>query len=399
MPNKQKLRAYGAVVGAFFLMAVMHTSLQSSFSLFLLPVTEGMGIPRSLFTLCSSIVALMSLLLSPKMGKWMSGRNMHRLLVLCVSGMALTYATYGLAGNFPHLYCTAVIVGLFSSGATAIPVSIVLTSHFPKANGMAVSIAYAGTGIGGSIITPLLTDIIAAYSWRHGFFFLSAVMLAVGLPSAIFLLRPNRDALQHGKQETAASGDVLRALWKKPHFIMYLLGIFLMCFVGCGSINHFAAHVSGILDRNFGAKVFAFMLLVLSPIKIVLGLLFDKKGVRAGTLFSLLSTMISMLLLLWARQPWMMWPMAVFYALGNAICTVGPPVLTASIYGNEGYGSIFGVVNLCIMLATMSGPPASALVFDTFGSYSLAWIFGVILSAVSLILIFAADFLRKRETA
>ena len=86
MNGKRNMRAYAATAGGFLLMAVLHTALHSSFSLFLLPVTESIGMPRSVFTLCTSIVALISLLLSPAMGKWMSGKQLRLLFIVCVAG-------------------------------------------------------------------------------------------------------------------------------------------------------------------------------------------------------------------------------------------------------------------------------------------------------------------------
>ena len=49
---------YGFVIvfGGFIIMALLHSMLQTCFSLFLVPVTEGMGIARTQFSLCTSIV-------------------------------------------------------------------------------------------------------------------------------------------------------------------------------------------------------------------------------------------------------------------------------------------------------------------------------------------------------
>ena len=62
---------YGFVIvfGGFIIMALLHSMLQTCFSLFLVPVTEGMGIARTQFSLCTSIVAIVMMIISPKMGK------------------------------------------------------------------------------------------------------------------------------------------------------------------------------------------------------------------------------------------------------------------------------------------------------------------------------------------
>mgnify|MGYP007063155599 FL=1 len=62
---------YGFVVvlGGFIIMALLHSMLQTCFSLFLVPVTEGMGVARTQFSLCTSVVAIVTMIVSPKMGK------------------------------------------------------------------------------------------------------------------------------------------------------------------------------------------------------------------------------------------------------------------------------------------------------------------------------------------
>ena len=151
---------YGFVVvlGGFIIMALLHSMLQTCFSLFLVPVTEGMGVARTQFSLCTSVVAIVTMIVSPKMGKMLGQKNTRALFTLCVAGMGLSYASYSLATEIWHMYISAAFVGAFSCGAVVMPVSIIIANWFEKGRGLAMSIALAGSGIGGTIITPILNN-------------------------------------------------------------------------------------------------------------------------------------------------------------------------------------------------------------------------------------------------
>ena len=63
--------AWRNVIGGFLIMALLHSMLQTCFSLFLFPVTGDMHISTTAFSGCSSIVAIASMFAAPKIGKLM----------------------------------------------------------------------------------------------------------------------------------------------------------------------------------------------------------------------------------------------------------------------------------------------------------------------------------------
>ncbi len=392
---------YAAVIGGFVLMAMLHSMLQSCFSLFLVPATETMGIPRSLFSLSTSVVALMSLLLSPFMGKWLSGRYARQVFLFCVGGLGLAYASYGLAKGPLMLYSSAVLVGIFSCGATSVPVSIIITSWFPQASGTAISAAYAGSGIGGAVLSPLITAAIARYGWQHAFLIFGLLMTAVGLTTAVFLLRPNPNtAVGVDKAESKEQGDPVKLLRYRGYFWVYLLGISCMCLVAFSSLSQLSAFLTDTYNAEFSGVIFSCCLLMLTPSKIILGLLYDRKGVNFTTICVMGACTVSMLLLLALTDApvWFAWVMAAFFAIGNCCGTVSPPVTASAIFGAQHYGRLFGLVNLFCMLGNMIGPPAAAWSYDQFSSYRPVWIVCAALSLLSIACILYAHRCCKKDS-
>lgn len=403
---------YGFVIvlGGFIIMAMLHSMLQTCFSLFLVPVTEGMGVLRTQFSLCTSIVAIATTIMSPKMGKLLGkGSNTRKIFTICVAGMGISYASYSLATEIWHMYISAAFVGTFSCGAVAMPVSIIIANWFEKGRGTAMSIALAGSGIGGTIITPILNNIIQTGGYSKAFLIFGLAMIIVEVPVALFVMRPHpedmglkpfgadsedkpdKSSKKVAKKSVVQLNVTLTELKKQPFFYVYMFGVFAMCICGYGSLAQLSASLTDTYDANFSASIISFFLLVLTPAKISLGWIYDKFGSKFGTVYVMSIYAIAFLMLAFIDSRPLMYIMAICFSIGVSSGTVSPSVVTAATFGNKDYGAIFGFVNMAAMFAMVVGSPAIASVYDAFGSYRVAWIACVILSLLSIICLSYAD--------
>jgi MFS family permease len=396
------------VLGGFIIMALLHSMLQTCFSLFLVPVTQKMDVLRTQFSICSSVVAIVTMIVSPKMGKLLGGGNTRKVFTLCVAGMGLSYASYGLATQIWHMYISAAFVGAFSCGAVAMPVSIIIANWFKKGRGTAMSIALAGSGIGGTVITPILNHMINTYGVSMAFFVFGGAMLLIEVPIAFFVMKPRPEDMglkPYGADEEDAPSEKKKAskpaveidvtldeLKKQPFFYVYLLGILAMCICGYGSLTQLSASLTDAYDSNFSAVIISFFLLILTPAKISLGWMYDKLGSKFGTVYvmSVYAAAFLMLAFITNSRP-LMYVMAICYSIGVSSGTVSPSVVTAATFGSKDYGAIYGFVNFFAMAAMVVGGPSIAAVYDMTGSYRVAWIACAILSVVSIVFLSYAD--------
>ena len=407
---------YGFVIvlGGFIIMALLHSMLQTCFSLFLVPVTEGMGVTRTQFSLCTSVVAIVTMFVSPKMGKLLGKKNTRTIFTLCVAGMGLSYATYSFATEIWHMYISAALVGAFSCGAVVMPVSIIISNWFEKGRGTAMSIALAGSGLGGTVITPILNNLIASQGYSRAFLIFGILMVVIEVPIAFFVMRPSPadmglEPFGHNSVDKASSGKkketvevnvTLAELKKQPFFYIYLLGIFAMCVCGYGCLGQLSAALTDSYGATFSAAIVSFFLLVLTPAKISLGWIYDKFGSKIGTIYVMAVYGIAFLLLAFVTDnPMVMYAMAVCFSIGISSGTVSPSVVTAATFGSKDYGAIFGFVNIFSMAAMIVGSPAIAAVYDFAGSYKFAWITCFVLSILSIICLVYADMRCKKVFA
>ena len=400
--SKKIFFGWYVVAGGFLLMAILHSMMQTCFSLFVVPVTTDMGITRSAFGICNTVVMVVTMLLSPYMGKWLAQKRTTLIFTTCIVGLGLSYASYSLAHAAWHLYVSAFLVGVFSCGAVALPLSIIITNWFKKARGTAISIALAGSGIGGAIISPILTMVIQNMGWRPAFVIFGIVMIVVEVPVALFLMRPRPEDMNlqpYGADENAPQdvehkdddGVPLSALKKYPFFWIYWVGMFVMGLVGFGSLGQLAASPTDAYGQGFCAMIISFFLLLLTPAKISLGWVYDKIGPKFGTIYVMGFFAIALAMLLITNSTTLMWVMAIFYSIGICSGTVTPPVVTAATFGSKYYGEIYGFVNFGVMAGGALGAPVVAAVYDLAGSYDVAWVACSILCIVSTVLLVIAD--------
>lgn len=104
-------------------------------NMFLIPVTRDMGINRGTFSIGNAILQAIGIFLAPLMTKKLAAGNLKRIQMISIAYL----------------------------GATMIPISIMITNWFDKKRGLAMSLGLSGVGIGGFILSPLITNWLENY--------------------------------------------------------------------------------------------------------------------------------------------------------------------------------------------------------------------------------------------
>ena len=114
--------------------------------------------------------------------------------------------------------------------------------------------------------------------------------------------------------------------------------------------------------------------------KLVLGHMNDLKGIVKSTLYASTLLALSYFLMLFSSNVWIVYLMAVFFGMGNAIGTVMPPLVTSAIYSTEQYSTAYGYVNSGLQFGMTVGSLLAAGIADLTGTYTVSWIVITILS-------------------
>src|SRR5262249_38519012 len=155
---------YGwVIIGVAFVTMAIGVSARTAFSLLMPPLIDEFGWDRGLAAGAFSFGFLVSALLSPIVGRGMDTRG-PRLGILV--GIALMSSGLFLAPSIRqpwHFYATlGVLVGSGANMMTYTAHSQFLPNWFVRRRGLAISIAFAGVGVGAVLLLPWLQSIIVA---------------------------------------------------------------------------------------------------------------------------------------------------------------------------------------------------------------------------------------------
>jgi MFS transporter, OFA family, oxalate/formate antiporter len=387
------------VVGSILVTATIVPSVMALANKFLIPVTTDMGINRSTFSIGNAILQAVGIFLAPFMTKKLAIGNLRKIQMVSIVIYCVVYATYALAQTPTHLYIISFILGIAFLGATMIPISIMITNWFDKKRGLAMSLALSGVGIGGFILSPLITRWLENYGWRKTYFIFAVIMLVVSLPVSIFIFRksPEDKNLKAFGVDEVAKGDKARnrdfdltittkESYTKPFFILLVLGMIFNGLINTAALGQFPPALEELHGPIVAATIISLYSLVGILGKLILGWVNDKFGIVKGILFGCITFGLAFFMILFASNVIIAYLMAVSFGLGNAMGAVMPPLITSTIYGPKKYGEVYGYISSATQLGLTFGSILVASIFDITRSYKPAWVVMILFTIAVIVL-------------
>jgi sugar phosphate permease len=386
---------YGWVIVAlcFLLMGIGFVSYYGLNNQFLVIITNEMGFSRTTFSLFNTVGGLCLLLFGPFAGGLISKRPKPFILLgtILIGTSFFVNAVAQTAALFFVASCMRAIGTVFSAN---IAVSVLVNNWFgSKKSGTALSIAMMGSSIGTFVLKEICDQFILSYGWRIAYAAMGGIVLVVLIPAVLFMLvdTPEKIGLQKigiPESETKAVGLSLKETVKTPAFYFVVFALIALGMAN-GSINsHAQAYFRGLgYSQNIATTIVSIAALVTIVGKYVVGWIYDKKGALASIIFACSSFMLTFMSLILASRIMMSAVVMyiVFFTFGSALGLLAPAFMTNKLFGNLSFGVIVGIFTLSTGLGTAIGDPITGKIFDTTGSYTLAWIIMIAVMAVSLI--------------
>ena len=404
MSTKKKEVYYGWFIVAVcaLLMGTMTSFLVSLEGLYLVPMSEEMGISRSAVSLAATCSGGIGLLLSPVVGKMMSKKSIRNIMTVSVAGAMLSYYLRSYVKTSLQLYLVSIAMGAFYAFAATVPIAVLTSRWFVKKQGLAFSIAAIGSSFGTMIWSPVLTGLIDDYGWRIANRYLALAIFAVLTPLVFFVVR--NDPADKGldpygageetddkKTETITAGPSLGQARKSLAFWFLLLGIFIMM-ITVGGTKHVPAFLtdSGFSPENVAlyTSLYAFAG-ILS--KLLMGIVCDRFGIKGGLVMGLGLTVAAYIVAFYVNSFAMLIVIAVINGLASGRTTILPPIFTKQYFGTEHYSEIYGWVNAIVSLGMAVNGTVIALIYDNTGNYNAAWYFIIATSVLSAVILLAGE--------
>ncbi|MFC1992891.1 MFS transporter [Chloroflexota bacterium] len=395
---------YIVVVAAFLIMVIIH-GIFCTFGVFFTPMLTEFGWSRAMLSGANSVGFITMGLLAIIMGS-LSDKLGPR-VVMAASGILFGAGNLMLAQTNAiwQLYLFWVVIGIGLGASDVVPLATI-ARWFIKRRGTMSGIAKVGTGLGMMAVPLIAGSLIAHFGWRDSYTILGILVLVSIIPLSLLL---KRDPYQAGqlpdgrrmlaneitdiREEGLSLGKALttRQLWIV--FGMYFAAQFCVQTMLVHSVPY-AVDLGASLTKASGviATIGGFSMLG----RLVMGFASDRIGNKRAMILCFITLAIALSWLQFAEEMWMLYLFAAVHGFshGGFFALLSPTV--AVLFGTRSQGVLLGIVIFGGTCGGALGPYLTGAIFDTNGSYGLAFLLLLIVSIIGLILALSIKPIRLR---
>jgi MFS family permease len=346
-----------------------------AYTVFLVTFIEAFGWSRAEVSLAYSVSQMVTGVSSPLVG-WLVDRLGPPRLVL----MGGALLTVGLLANAwaTQLWHIVVLYGVVMTlGANCLGLVVfvpLLSRYFVRNRGMAVSVVQSANGFARAFSAPVATLMISGLGWRAAYLWQGVFMAVILLPLAS-LFR----GIGQGSRRRVADGEgwTVHQAVRTPHFWL-LFAVYM--FTGLGSFLvalHQLAFASAIgFDKLYAAGVLGMGAFLSLPGVIVTGTLSDYVGREISAVVTYGTSILGVVFALMITSPdqhVLLWLHACFFGLTWGARGPAITAKTADLFPGPNLGAILGVITIGTGLGAAGGAWLAGFVFDTTGSYRVAF--------------------------
>ena len=343
-------------------------------------------------------------------------------VILTSIGMVLLSFIHSLLA-FYLVFILMVTVGRSLSSMIAIDTTV--ANWFIRRRGTAFGLLRSAVAVGaaGVIVVAWFIDM---YGWRAAFVASGIGTLIVGIPTALVMRhRPEQYGMlpdgvpleprQVRPQEVSGGSDaapaavegaearnqpagedigmtVMEALHSRPFWALSFGFAIRLMVTGAATLHAIPLVEDMGHSRATAAAVLGSMGMVSIIGRLGGGFLNDILGTKVVAVGSVCTLAISCLVIAYAQELWHVLLFVGLYAPSYGCSAATMPAIKGDYFGRRSFGSILGLSGMVQVAGSMLGPVYAAYVFETTGSYRLAF-----LSFAALLIISAALFMSLRR--
>lgn len=399
MKAKRFTYHWAIVIACFILMASSVGITQNCFNLFSIEIMNELKFTASQVQVMNTIATLMTMVSALVVGTVFNKFSMRRAMpvyAICLTGGFFLYST---VNSLAQLYILSALVGFGRGGVAVVPCGLLMNNWFKEKRGFATGIALAGSTAGGFVFVRIANAIIASMDWRRAYMVLGVMAAVLIIPTVIFVIRekPEDKGLRPygATEENTASavkaeftGISRKKFLKTSAFWMLGITFFLISAINMGLQNNVSIYLTMQKGqtRELAADVASILLLSQVVGKILLGSIYDKKGVKFGSAYGCAVFLLSIVTIMLAGNKAFAIIFGVIVGLALSMTTCTPPLLTSLAVGRREYSSIYGLLNAFATAGVALGPVIAGFIYDHTESYDLAWIIFAVVAVVILVL-------------
>ena len=267
-----------------------------------------------------------------------------------------------------------------------------IAKWFDKNSGLALSILFGITALGG-VILPLISQMsITEFGWRHGWMVLAVIMFLTGvLPVFIFVRSSKNFTANKDVSESENFIDNEFSLSEVLHTKEYWFlttTVFLTGIATAGIGLHIVPFLVGQgLNPEVAVATVSLRFLASAVGGLLGGVSADRFTPRSLILLAVSTRAFSIIVLIFAGTFLTAGISGVLGGLSDGIQSTVLVLLLVSYFGKNNVGGIYGINRASAVVGFSAGPMIAGIGFDVIGSYTNIFLGFLLLTIVSIVLV------------
>ena len=385
------------VLVAFFVDFVAVGFFFYSYGVFFKAIAVEFGDSRLGVALGLTVTSAVGAIAAPLVGRALDRYPLRNIIGLGASSMAVGFLGLSLVETQWQFYLVlGVFIGFGASSMGNLATSKLVANWFDRRRGTALGIAATGVSMSGVIMPYVSAEIIEAYGWRQGFLLYGFFTLFVMVPVALkfIISRPEDVGLRpDGALQVSASNPgaevkptprlSMRDVARDRNFWVIVATFGLIFCAMSATLTHMVPRLT---DFGHSLSVASLVMSLCAGFGVVgklsFGWLADRLPVRRILLLILLIQFSGQFIMYLFDELWIFaMGAALFgYGVGGVVPMHGSVV--GKTFGRERFGAVLGLMRPAMFPVQILGVPFAGWVYDTTGSYSLA--FQILLGAYAV---------------
>ncbi len=385
--NKRRFSYTYVMVGLCFLTIFISLGFcRGNRGLFLAPITDALGISRSVYSFNDTIRAICTAVTNLFLFQLCNRFGLKRMIV---TGLGLTAVAFlvsaGASSVFPF-YVSGFLMGVGSSFTTTGMMNIVLRRWVKKNLGTALGVTLAANGLGSTVSALIYSPVISSstFGYRAAYYISAALTVLILIVLLLFFREAPKDYVKTDTEMKKKSFRLDRNAISGS-FILVCIMTALTGVILQGMVSTRFAHWTDCgLSTVWVSTLAAVSGILLSSTKFLAGLSYDKLGLKRTLALSFATGVIAFVTLCFIENS----TLGIIATLLGCICyplvlpleTVLVPLISGDLFGaeNPSYANI--LLSALSIGAALSGPVFNAC-FDFVGSYNPIYFISAILMA------------------
>ena len=356
-----------------------------TFSVFLLPISEDLGISRTSVSSAYAFATLVAAFGLPHVGRLVDRHGVRTVLAGVGAALGAAAIAFGAVSGFVLLTVGFAALRFFGQGSLMLCAGNLASQWFDRKRGLALSLTMLGFSVSVAVHPPLAQWLTDAFGWRMAWVVMGVATWLLLLPPVLLLVFDRPEAL--GLRPDGSAGDEATAR-ARPGPDGAVVGLTLpearrtgAFWIILASNCSFSALVTAMffhqvsvfeaqgLDAATAASVFSICAVVMVITTPLVGMLLDRFPTKPLYAAALVSVSVALVAMSVASDLSSAIVFSVVFGVCNGAMHAHFTFVWPKFFGRRHLGSIQGVNQMAAVIGASVGPIPLGLGYDHFGGY------------------------------